>query len=210
MGWTIIPSITEKKDMVSYRIQRQENDKFVWNTLAHSLRGNTLWYVVERTIKKTGEVDRYIACDLLCKERNGGWGYKDLDESCGPCETSCPVKYFKMVPVPPNEYAIEWRKSVLAEKKTVKTDWQGICNDAHSKNLLLVVFLENCMIPYAQVHFIGNTMAGKYKNKVYRIPKKQICEHRIVQTVMESSMMEIVSDLQAKGKSIRVFEKCVN
>lgn len=210
MGWTFIPSITDKADMVSYRIRRQENDKFIWNTIAHSLRGNVLWMVVQRYSKETGEVIHYILCNLLQKERNSGWGYKEMSESEGPMYYSCPIKFFKMVPVPPNDWAKEWREKVLAEKTKVKTDWKAICNQAHAKNLSVVVFLENCGIPYAHIYFIGNTMCGKYKNKLYRIPKKQICEHRIVQTVLETSMMEIVSELQAKGCAIRIWEKCVN
>lgn len=210
MGWLFKSDMKTKEQMIAHRIRRQENEDGIWETLDHSVRGNVLWYVQQITSKETGESKKYIACDLIKCERGYGWGYKDMDESMGPCYYSCPLKFFKMVPEPCNDTAKEWRKKVLEEKNRVKTDWKGICNDAHSKNLSVVVFLENCAIPYAHVYFIGNTMAGRYKNKVYRIPKKQICEHRIVQTVMESSMMAIVSELQEKGKFVRVFEKCVN
>ena len=74
--------------------------------------GNTLWTVQE--VVKTGE--RFIGCYLM-QGREGsrdGWGYKPMEESMGPCETTCPPCFFDMVPCPEG-YAVEWRKRVLAD-----------------------------------------------------------------------------------------------
>lgn len=50
------------------------------------------------------------------------FGYKDMDETVGPCESNCPEDILKMLTPTDYEYAIEWRKRCyenLAKKKAV-------------------------------------------------------------------------------------------
>ena len=85
--------------------------------LAKCVRGNALWTVFERPIE--GRVPlRMIVLFLVQSHRTGevyydGWGYKDVDESMGPCEVSCPGKFLDMVP-DPGGYATAWRERVRA------------------------------------------------------------------------------------------------
>jgi hypothetical protein len=78
--------------------------------LAHCCVGNNLWAVIE-----CPEDGRFIALFMM-KGRNGsrdGWGYKDLDEGCGPYHYNCPLKYIDMVKdFEPRSYAKEWREQV--------------------------------------------------------------------------------------------------
>ncbi|QVX40765.1 hypothetical protein J4H89_23560 (plasmid) [Ralstonia solanacearum] len=85
--------------------------------IAHTLRGNVLWSVVEVTAKGDGErnslpagqLPRYIRCDLLeCS--SGTWGFKPLQEAMHPYYYSCPLSYLDMAP----EQSHEWRKGVRA------------------------------------------------------------------------------------------------
>jgi len=62
---------------------------------------------------------RILLCVLL-QSSGGEWGYKDMDESMGPCDTSCPVKYLDMVP-DPGGYATEWRAKVRAANRLKAT-----------------------------------------------------------------------------------------
>ncbi len=87
------------------------------NVIAHALRGNVLWSVVEMTAKAegvhhdlaAGQSPRYIRCDLL--ERSGGqWGHKPLDESMHPYYYSCPLSYLDLAP----EQSADWRAGVRA------------------------------------------------------------------------------------------------
>lgn len=42
-----------------------------------------------------------------------GWGYKDMDEACGPVIYDCPLSILDLATDPaPNEYAKEWRQNV--------------------------------------------------------------------------------------------------
>lgn len=78
-----------------------------WVTVAHALRGNTLW-AVHCLESPDGEPagDACICCYLL--QVHGDWGYKPIDESCGPCYYTCPLKYLDMAP----EKNPQWRQQV--------------------------------------------------------------------------------------------------
>lgn len=90
-------------------------------TLHKTLRGNTLWSVRSVTLSEDPEHPRLIlCCDLLSTggsktDRWGNapqWGYKDMDETVGPCEVTCPLKYLELVPCPEHGYARDWRERV--------------------------------------------------------------------------------------------------
>lgn len=107
MGWLFCADT--RRSLIAERIRDEDTDAAQWRTLAHCTRGNVLWAVREVTVKATGEKQRFIACDLLAQS-GGLWGYKDLEESMGPCYYTCPLKYLDMT-VPTN---ILWRAQVSA------------------------------------------------------------------------------------------------
>jgi hypothetical protein len=113
MGWDFTEGFT-KKDVIKERTSPWENESQSVTCLAHAVRGNVLWTVKEVTYKATGQVERYIGCDLMGKERGFGWGYKGMEERMGPAVYSCPLSYFEMVP-DPGSYATEWRAKCRAE-----------------------------------------------------------------------------------------------
>ena len=123
MGWLFTQGLT-RKEMVEKRTKAWQNNHADGTTvtstcIAHCYRGcafsGVLWTVWERTFIKDGvntqPTERWIGCDLLQYQTNYGWGYKDMEESCGPCTYSCPLGYFAMVPIVANE---GWRETVRA------------------------------------------------------------------------------------------------
>ena len=77
--------------------------------LAHCYRGGvfkgTFYAVHERTVYVTDgppDVERWIEVTLMqCHNYQGygmSWGYKDMEETMGPNEVSCPLGYLAMVP----------------------------------------------------------------------------------------------------------------
>ena len=78
-------------------------------TVKRFFSGNDMWTVQET---KTGE--RFICLYKIVGGRNQDWGYKDIDESMGPCETSCPLSFFDLVPCPDYGYAVEFREQCRA------------------------------------------------------------------------------------------------
>jgi hypothetical protein len=107
MGWLF--GWHTRKDLVDHLITGNGV-----KTIEHCFKGNNLWAVNEYT-KQDGSTVQYIALYLL-RGRTGsrdGWGYKDMDESCGPNYYNCPLKYLDMVKnYEPVGYAKEWREQV--------------------------------------------------------------------------------------------------
>lgn len=87
MGFTVTYH-RRKADLVAELTRSEEG----FAILAHSLRGNHLWKLV-RLIRQ-GKRITFIALDSLGSHR-GEWGYKDLSEFMGPCESDCPLRFLK-------------------------------------------------------------------------------------------------------------------
>jgi len=115
MGW--LYSSRSRSELIHYLIQPEDHPQASTRVIAHALRGNVLWSVVEVTAKvegvhkdlAPGESMRYIRCDLLQRSA-GQWGYKGMDEFVHPFYYTCPLSYLEMAP----ERSSEWRKEVRA------------------------------------------------------------------------------------------------
>ena len=65
------------------------------------------------------------------------FGYKDMDESAGPCEANCPASVLDLLGPPRNEYAAEWRQrcrqrlSLLRRPKPEVGDLLIFAEDIH-------------------------------------------------------------------------------
>lgn len=129
MGWLFRCSMT-RKGLIAERTEgweRTNPDGLVITStcLAHCYRGGSfsgvLWSVWERTFMAEGTESspkqRWIQCDLLRHQNGDGWGYKDLEESCGPYYFSSPMKYLAMVPLDQYGGNAEWREQVLLHHK---------------------------------------------------------------------------------------------
>jgi len=112
MGWLI--GWNDRKSLISHLTRGEENETVKQTVIAHQAAGNNLWTVFEQTTKATGEVKRFIILFMMTGGRNRDWGYKDISESMGPCEVSCPLKYLDMVPVGEGNYSAPWRERVRA------------------------------------------------------------------------------------------------
>ncbi len=83
-----------------------------------TMYGRHLWWACENPT--TGE--RFVMLILIrgsARSEEASWGYKDVDESMGPCEVDCPLDLFELVPEPAGahqgaKWAREWRLRVRA------------------------------------------------------------------------------------------------
>jgi len=70
----------------------------------------TYYGAVERIDLKTGERTVFAVVYLLNYAKGYyNFGYKDMTESMGPNEDSCPSRILKLLTPPDNEYATNWR-----------------------------------------------------------------------------------------------------
>lgn len=92
------------------------------------VKGSRHWFVAEYE-RKDGQTVRYIGLNLLQKS-GGEWGYKDLDETMGPCEVDVPLAWLDLVPERPEyEHALAWRVRVrahYARKATIPRKEAGV------------------------------------------------------------------------------------
>jgi hypothetical protein len=120
MGWMFEYSTGSMKvrEYANEIIDRftKDDDLMKLSVLDHSLVGNHLWVVFSRIAKENNKEIKFICLFLLAKS-DGCWGYKDIDEYCGPAYYDCPKRLLGLCEVDkesdPNGYATNWRKSVL-------------------------------------------------------------------------------------------------
>ena len=109
MGWLFTRNAT-KKDIIRELTAPEEDKRRRLETVAHCLRGNVLWTVVEVTDKQQGNRKRRgIVCNLLDRQGDG-WGYKNIPEEMHPFYYSCPLAYLELAPVA----CEKWREAVRA------------------------------------------------------------------------------------------------
>lgn len=87
-----------------------------YTPLAHRVVGNHIWQLVR--IEATGK--KFITLDLIAKDRKGGWGYKGMDETWGPCYYDCPLSLLDQADPIDSDYANAWREKVRAHHAAKK------------------------------------------------------------------------------------------
>ena len=79
---------------------------------------NTVYLAVRSTVKKTERSFVFAAVILISNTKKSGFGYKDQDESMGPCECACPLRIIRLLSpiadLPHPGYTAEWRARVAA------------------------------------------------------------------------------------------------
>lgn len=95
-------------------------DTHTLQTLDGARAGNTVYLAVRSTDKKTGGSYIFAAVILISNTRKHGFGYKDMDESMGPCECDCPRRIMRLLSpvadIPHPGYTAEWRDRVAARR----------------------------------------------------------------------------------------------
>lgn len=124
MGWTF-QDYTTRKETIEHLTEGWTSTFPNGGTrknvcLAKQFKGScfkgTLYAVFEMTeANADGSVlkqERWIFVAMMQYSNYEGrksWGYKDMDESCGPYEDGCPKKYMAMVPCPDQPWARAFR-----------------------------------------------------------------------------------------------------
>ena len=106
MGWSFnTQDYGRKAHIESLTNQRHFSNGYV--PVTHRVVGNHVWQLVQRP-----NGTKFIALDLIAKERNGGWGYKSLDEDFGPYFVDCPLTLLDRADPPATPNAEAWRAKV--------------------------------------------------------------------------------------------------
>jgi hypothetical protein len=88
--------------------------------LAAAAVGNTIYAAIRNEDKETGRAYVFAAVVLFKNNERNGFGYKDMDESMGPCDVDCPDRIMRLLSpiedLPSPGYAAEWRAKVNAAR----------------------------------------------------------------------------------------------
>jgi hypothetical protein len=160
MGWTFSYEWHDKKDLVSYLTR----DRDGYKTLRKCCRGQTLYALHEAThdlgvgglASVRGEQPlRFIAVYRLSRA-DGMWGYKAMDESCGPNYYDCPLVYLWREGV---QRRAEDRKKKNSKKPKTGEKWT----------------LVGCTIPHVKI-ISAQPLRGAYQGVAYRLTKSRLGE----------------------------------
>lgn len=138
MGWTSYHADFYKGGKIDRlaeveNVLNGENEHGIWRVLKSSLVGKTIYSAVDFTNKTTGENIVFATVFLTSVDANDfyNFSYKDMDETCGPCECDCPKSILALLTPTENEFAQEWRKRCyenLEKKKLKKQNPDSLSN----------------------------------------------------------------------------------
>lgn len=131
MGWTGTHATHYKNGTVDRKAECDELFKTELNAakthmltlLKSAMVGSVYYAAIER--KSLDGSDRVVSA-LICLTRVDSkdyynFYYKDMTESCGPCESQCPMSILKLLTPTDHEYALEWRKRCYAYHESKKS-----------------------------------------------------------------------------------------
>lgn len=131
---------------------------------------------------RPGDGSTTIICSLLNHGNDGTgdcWGYKDMDESCGPTDVDCPLSILDLATDPaPNEWATEWRSKVRAywaERRAVVARANALVVGA---KIHLTNTKDNPFVITSVKPLYGYRASGI----VYRLPRTRISHIEIAST----------------------------
>lgn len=130
MGWLISYEKLRHGETVDSRMRQEMS----WSNhdaasgekheiIASSTVGS-VWYAAVKHTWADGTFKTFAVICLTRKSGNGmGFGYKDMDETCGPNECSCPAYILDLLTATDSEYANDWRhrcRTQAASKRAIR------------------------------------------------------------------------------------------
>lgn len=119
--WTVTQA-DRRKEMDD--VYSGESGDLRWTVLKSAVVGTTYYAAVKRENIKTGECKVFAGIALTSTRDTGygcNFGYKDMDETCGPCCYDCPASILDLLPPTDNEFALEWRRKCRERQHEKKT-----------------------------------------------------------------------------------------
>ena len=125
MGWTGIFNAIRKSNGTIDRKETLEREFSGWSngeSITKMLKGSMAGSVFYAAMETTTPAGREVWALVVLTSTNGAeFCYKDMDETCGPCEASCPVSILDALTPTTNETANSWRQRCrenIEKKKT--------------------------------------------------------------------------------------------
>lgn len=171
MGWTYpmhTYSAKAVRDMLLDQYQKPEQG---WRVLKHATTkfGRHWWAVIQNP------AGAKLVCLFLIRGDKEGWGYKDIDESMGPCEVDCPLELLALADPDPPGYAPAWREEVRAyhaARTATFAKSRGLKPGAR----VMLKLGRNPRGPFTVTKVDRRGLLGACNGAVYRLPRAAILE----------------------------------
>ena len=116
MGWLFSHREPKREPLKEWIIDKVncEDESRSWKVLDCAIVNFSTAYMAAEYVNKKDGSRRVIALVLLIRHHRGeycNWGYKDMDETMGPCENQCPKRILELLTPLTEEdgYAKQWR-----------------------------------------------------------------------------------------------------
>lgn len=171
MGWTFSSSWPSKKAVhVELFTQLGGADRVI--DQAATSGGAHYWALVRGTDGQTA-----VFLGLVGAQRGYGYGYKDMDETCGPCEVDCPLRLIDAADAPLNEWAREWREKVRAYHVTASKKRAQTATNRKSLRVGSKIVLHERFTPRGPLVVTNvNPLRASHEFAVYRVRFSQVAE----------------------------------
>lgn len=120
MGWTTYYRAPADPTAEIARLCTFETDDRKAIPVKICKRGSTYYVAVRVVMKVPTDAERDFPLDasnaytfaavFLTSRRVDAWGYKDMDETSGPCDSEAPAAILDLLSVTTNQYALAWRE----------------------------------------------------------------------------------------------------
>ena len=120
MGWLYYNSVNLKPNGQVDRKKEIDGGFSEGYTVIKSVMVGSVYY---GAIRKDGTGEVFGCVCLTSSDKKGGFnfGYKSMDETCGPYEKKCPLSILNLLTPTDDEWANEWRKQCRAYHKQQKS-----------------------------------------------------------------------------------------
>lgn len=115
-GKETMPPASRQKEidrMLTWESKDKEGNILSTHRVLKSSMVGSVYYAAVTTEKPGQETKVGAAVFLTCgrtKHDNTIWGYKDMDETMGPCESKCPASILALLTPTDSKWANEWRE----------------------------------------------------------------------------------------------------
>jgi hypothetical protein len=115
-----------------------------------------------------------IVCLLKYVKDEYNFGYKDMDESMGPCATDCPKRILDQLTPPLNEYAAKWREECRKNNNVKKGDKIRLANPLKfNDGSMLSEFIVESLRP---MRFVSLENGGLYRMQRWCLKGAEVIE----------------------------------
>lgn len=114
MGWTTTYKAKSEsaKEYIEKNLLKWNSPKYTYTVLDGGVvKFRTYYGAVDKVDNETGERQVFAVVILLSYHKDGyyNFGYKDMDETCGPSQAECPERILKLLTPTESKYANDWR-----------------------------------------------------------------------------------------------------